>query len=125
MRERVHFVLVTDNIDFVLADVFASVRTNAPSFVRIIDDPMEILALPEKCKVHHAVWTGNRMQSGAELAWRERRARGDLVLLTEDEMAKIAAWRARRAGEVPAVSATHAVTAPPSAPSSSSHQQWT
>lgn len=125
MRDRVRFVLVTDDIDFVLADVFASARTNAPSFVRIIDDPMEILALPEWCKVHHAVWTGPRMQSGAELAWRERRARGDLVFLTDDEMAKIAAWRARRAGSGLAAPATQAPAVPSSAPSSFPLQQWT
>lgn len=126
MHERVRFVLVTDDIDFALADVFASSRSNAPSFVRIIDDPIEILALPERCKVHAAVWTGGRMQSGAELAWRERRMQGDLVFLSDDEMDKVAVWRARHVNG--GASAKAGLTAQPvPAPSAPSFpiQQWT
>lgn len=120
MRERVRFILVTDNIDFALADVFASRRTNAPSFVRIIDDPIEILSLPERCKVHPAVWTKSSGQrSGAELAWLDRRRQGDLVFLSNDEMDKIAAWRARRvSGSAPAEQAPPPAQAIPL-------QQWT
>lgn len=120
MSDRVRFVLVTDDIDFALADVFASARSNAPSFVRITDDPMEVLALPHRCKVHPAVWTrASKNRSGVELAWLERRRQGDLVFLSDDEMDKIAAWRSRRAGGPS--------TAPAEPPATPSHpiQQWT
>ncbi|WP_313194622.1 hypothetical protein [Shinella zoogloeoides] len=128
MSERARFVLVTDNIDFALADVFASRRTNAPAFVRITDDPMEVLALPHRCKVHPAIWTcTGRNRSGVELAWLERRRQGDLVFLTDEEMEKISAWRARRVGgtSLDVADNREAQTPPPSAVASYPLQQWT
>lgn len=121
MSDRPHFVLVTDDIDFVLADVFAASRSNAPRWVRVIDDPVEILALPNGTKVHMAVWTSAHLQSGAEIAWRERRLRGGLVFLSDDEMAKIDAWRARRTGRA----SQSQMPAPPLTVPSPQIQQWT
>lgn len=129
MRERARFVLVTDDIDYALADVFASVRSNAPSWARVTDDPADILALPDGCKVHFAVWRSARGTSGAEMAWRERRQRGGLEFLSDEEMEKIAVWRARRAGQGSGtpIDAKEAagVAAASSQAASSSIQQWT
>lgn len=95
MRKPALFTVVTDDVDFALGCVFACARSNAPSFARVTDDPIEILALPNGAKVHIAIWTTARETSGAEIAWRERRARGGLVFLTDEEMDKVSRWRAR------------------------------
>lgn len=129
MRERARFVLVTDDIDYALADVFASLRSNAPSWARVTDDPAEILALPDGCKVHIAVWRSDRCASGAEMAWRERRQRGGLEFLSDEEMEKIAAWRARRSGRGPGapieLKTDASVAIPALQPASLFNQQWT
>ncbi|NVP54480.1 hypothetical protein [Mycoplana rhizolycopersici] len=110
MRKPVLFTVVTDDIDFALSQVFACARSNAPSFARVIDDPVEILALPHGAKVHIAIWTTRRDTSGAEIAWRERRMRGGLVFLTDEEMEKVSRWRARH------VAGERAAPATPTAP---------
>lgn len=125
MRSGARFVLVTDDIDFALADVFASARSNAPRWARVIDDPAEILALPESCKVHIAVWRSTYQQSGAEIAWRERRSLGDLVFLSDDEMDKIADWRARRATDGQPETSNAPVVAPVPQLPTIPIQQWT
>ncbi|MDR6757819.1 hypothetical protein J2Y48_003116 [Mycoplana sp. BE70] len=117
-RPRALFTVVTDDVDFALSVIFACARSNAPSFARVIDDPVEILALPNGAKVHPGIWTTSRETSGAEIAWRGRRRRGGLVFLSDDEMEKVSRWRARNvAGErdapaSPPPTSPVAVTAP-------------
>lgn len=127
MRKPVLFTVVTDDVDFALAAVFACARSNAPSFARVIDDPIEIMALPDGAKVHIAIWTSGRDRSGAELAWRERRTRGGLVFLSDDEMDKVSRWRARHVAGEHAGPAADSVPPPATmvaAPSPQLAQEW-
>jgi len=93
MHERVRFIIVNDRPEEALADLLCCAPSNAPKWVRVISEPMEILAIENGMKCR-GIWysTGGAKASAAEWAWRERRLKGGIDYLDETDEARILDW---------------------------------
>lgn len=105
MREP-RLTIVTDNARRAALRMFGA---GAPAWARIIDDPMDILAIPDRAKCF-GLWFGPRLpRSAAEQAWLERRLTGGLDFMSDGDWDRFFAWRD---GE-PAATAREAVADEP------------
>jgi hypothetical protein len=96
MHERTRFVIVTDRPDRALAYMLCCAPTNAPKWVSVLSDPQAILAIEDGTKCR-AVWysPGGPKAGAAEWAWRERRLKGGIDYIDEQDEARIVDWVSR------------------------------
>ncbi len=96
MPDAIRLYLVTECPEAALARTLQCATTNAPSWVRVVSDPEDILKIPNGAKCI-AVWFSSRKRmSQAELAWRERRLMDGVVGLEDGDWQKLEAWISRR-----------------------------
>ncbi len=96
MPDAIRLTIVTECPEAALARTLQCATTNAPSWVRVVSDPEDILNIPNGAKCI-AVWFSSRKRmSQAELAWRERRLMDGIVGLSDDDWQKLEAWISRR-----------------------------
>ena len=96
MPDVIRLTIVTECPEEALARTLQCATTNAPSWVRVVSDPEDILKIPNGAKCI-AVWFSSRKRmSQAELAWRERRLMDGIAGLAEDDWQKLETWIARQ-----------------------------
>ncbi len=96
MPDAIRLYIITECPEEALARTLQCATTSAPSWVRVLTDPEDILNIPNGAKCI-AVWFSSRKRmSQAELAWRERRLMDGVLGLGDDDWQKLEAWISRR-----------------------------
>ncbi|NTI92262.1 hypothetical protein G6L78_01320 [Agrobacterium rhizogenes] len=96
MPEAIRLYIITENPVHALAQTLGCAPTNAPTWVRVLSDPEDILRTPNGAKCI-AVWFSSRkFPSDAEKAWRERRLMDGIQGLADEDWVKLQAWIDRR-----------------------------
>ncbi|WP_065091620.1 hypothetical protein [Rhizobium leucaenae] len=96
MLDAIRLYIITECPEEALARTLQCATTNAPSWVRVVNDPEDILKIPNGAKCI-AVWFSSRKRmSQAEIAWRERRLMDGIVGLEDGDWSKLEAWIARK-----------------------------
>lgn len=75
----------------------------APSWCRVMTRIDQVMGLPSGAKVIGSWFEPRKYRSALEWAFIDRRALGDLVGLSIEDLEKLAEWAARHNGSVPAV----------------------
>lgn len=96
----VRLYIVTNNPLRALGDMLACATTNAPKWVRVVSDPLDIMELPNGAKCQ-GLWYGPGT-SVEESMWIERRARGGIFFLSDDDRDRIDAWVERHKAAIDA-----------------------
>lgn len=113
--------IVTDNARRAAISVFGR---EAPKWARIIDDPLEILAIPDGAKCFGRWFKARDPRSPSEQAWLERRLMGGVEFMSDQDWTRFFAWRDGDAE--PAKPAAEPTPAAPPAPANSMlFQVWT
>jgi hypothetical protein len=95
MTEAIRFHIITDEPECALIDLFCCTPATAPSWVRTVTDPSEILNLPDGSKCR-AQWYSRSGRTLADRAWRERRLMGGLDFISSEDEDRINVWIDRR-----------------------------
>ncbi|WEZ84596.1 hypothetical protein P6U16_08490 [Rhizobium sp. 32-5/1] len=95
MSGDIKFHIITDDPVVAMLDLFASTPSRFPRWIRVTDDPTEILALPNGSKCR-AQWYSARGRTLTERAWRERRFMGGLDFISTEDEERILDWFDRR-----------------------------
>ncbi len=98
MNEPV-FYIVTDDPVCALLDLFGLRPSQRPSWLIVLSDPIDIMALPDGAKCR-GQWYSGRDGTGPEKAWRDRRGRGKLAFIDEAEEAWMLDWIAQRSARL-------------------------
>lgn len=128
---EIRLFIVTNNPLRALGDMLACATTNAPKWVRVVSDPIDIMNLPDGAKCQGA-WYGPGT-SAAESMWIERRSRGGIFFLSDEDRDRIAAWVEKHKARIDAALSGQRSAEPysPSSPHPSTPaqpvltQQWT
>lgn len=92
MPDQIFLTIVTNNPDEAIGDALCCALTNKPKWVRIVSDPLEILALTSGTRCVALWYSGRKKLCPAEQAWRERRMMGGLKYLDDADYERIRAW---------------------------------
>lgn len=97
---EIRLYIVTNNPLRALGDMLACATTNAPKWVRVVSDPVDIMNLPTGAKCQGA-WYGPET-SVEESMWIERRARGGIFFLSDEDRERVASWVERHKAAIDA-----------------------
>lgn len=89
------YFIITDDPVVAMLDLFACTPSRVPRWIRVTDDPSEILALPNGAKCR-AQWYSSRGRTLTERVWRERRYIGGLDFISTEDEERILDWFSRR-----------------------------
>lgn len=87
--------IVTDNPARALMAALCCIEIDRPDWCMLVTEPHHIDRLPDGCRAV-GLWYCGRGRSLAERAWRDRRAFGGIVGLSDEDMGWIADWIERR-----------------------------
>jgi len=105
MSDRIFLTIVTNDPEKAIVEALDCPIEDKPKWLRLMSDPVDILAIPKGTKCFGVFFSGRKRLTGAELAWRDRRMSGGLDYLADQDWDRILAWieryRVKKRGDVP------------------------
>lgn len=116
MPDQIFLTIVTNNPEEAIGDALCCALNNMPKWVKVVSDPLEILAIGSGTRCVALWYSGRKKLCPAEQAWRERRLMGGLKYLDDADHERIRVWidrhKAKMRGETAIPVSVHAVEEP-------------